>query len=465
MMVKKILFVVYDNESHISWFPQGIAYLASAVRDAGHEVTIYSQDIHHYSEEHLTKYLNENKFDVVAISTIGGYYQHDKLLLLSDAINSSKNRPYFIIGGHGPAPEIEYFLKKTKADAVGIGEGEITIVELLDALGDVEKLKKVKGIAFRDGDSVEVTQRRELIENIDEIKMPAYDLFDMNHYRLLRLPGADITDFVMPMLSGRGCTFECNFCYRLDKGFRPRSAESIIEEMKFLHETYGITYIAFSDELLMSSVERTKEFCEKLISSGLKIKWNCNGRLNYAKPELIKLMKESGCVFINYGIEAFDNQILKNMNKALTTDIIEAGVQATYNAGVGAGLNIIFGNIGENEETLQKGVDFLLKYDQHDQLRTIRPVTPYPGSPLYDEAISRGLLKDVEDFYTNKHTNSDLVSINFTELTNEEFDLALLKANSVLLENYYNHQKESSIKIAEDLYKNRNANFRGFRRV
>ncbi len=465
MNKKNILFVVYDNRSYVSWFPQGIAYLATAVRDAGHDVTIYNQDIHHYTEEHLTAYLDENKFDVVAISTIGGYYQHDKLMLLSEAINKSKNRPFYLIGGHGPAPEVEYFLRKTQADAVGIGEGEKTIVELIDALGDVEKLNKVKGIAYRVGDEVVTTEPRELIKNIDEIPMPAYDLFDMNYYRLLRLPGASDTDFTMPMLSGRGCTFECNFCYRLDKGFRPRSAENIIEEMKFLHENYGITYIAFSDELLMSSVERTREFCEKLIASGLKVKWNCNGRLNYAKPELLKLMKESGCVFINYGIEAFDNQILKNMNKALTTDIIEAGITATYAAGIGAGLNIIFGNIGENEETLQKGVDFLLKYDQHDQLRTIRPVTPYPGSPLYYEAIKRGLLKDIEDFYSNKHINSDLVSINFTELTDEEFDLALMKANTTLLENYYKHQKEGSIKIAEDLYKNRNSSFRGFRRV
>lgn len=462
---KKILFVVYDNKSYVSWFPQGIAYLAGAVRDAGHEVTIYNQDIHHYTDEHLTKYLDENKFDVVAISTIGGYYQHDKLMDLSKAINASKNRPYYIIGGHGPAPEVEYFLKKTKADVVGIGEGERTIVELIPALGDPEKLKTVKGIAYRVDDEVFVTEKRELIANIDEIPMPAYDLFDMNYYRLLRLPGADATDFVMPMLSGRGCTFECNFCYRLDKGFRPRSAENIIEEMRFLHENYGITYMAFSDELLMSSVERTKEFCEKLIASGLKVKWNCNGRLNYAKPELLKLMKESGCVFINYGIEAFDNQILKNMNKALTTDIIEKGIIATYEVGIAAGLNIIFGNIGENEETLQKGVDFLLKYDEHDQLRTIRPVTPYPGSPLYYEAISRGLLKDAEDFYNNKHINSDLVSINFTDLSDDEFDLALLKANTVLLNNYYKHQAESSIQIAEDLYKNRNAGFRGFRRV
>ena len=124
-------------------------------------------------------------------------------------------------------------------------------------------------------------------------------------------------------------------------------------------------------------------------------------------------MKKAGCVFINYGIEAIDNDVLKNMKKSLTTEIIIKGIQATLDAGVSPGFNIIFGNIGDNRQTLKKGVDFLLKYDDGSQMRTIRPVTPYPGSPLYYYAIENGLLKDCEDFYENKHTNSDLLAINF----------------------------------------------------
>ncbi|WP_342769759.1 radical SAM protein [Marinospirillum perlucidum] len=206
-----------------------------------------------------------------------------------------------------------------------------------------------------------MTRPRELIQDIEKIPMPAYDLFNIEHYRALRMPHASSTDFIMPVLSGRGCPFKCNFCYRMDKGFRARSPESIIEEIRFLQENYGITYIAFSDELLMSSVQRTEEICNALIKANVKIKWECQGRLNYAKPGLLKLMKMSGCVFINYGIEAFDNQILRNMKKGLTTKQIVEGIEATLDAGISPGYNIIFGNIGENFETLKKGVDFLLK--------------------------------------------------------------------------------------------------------
>ena len=109
----KILLVVYDNDSYIHWFPQGLAYIAAVLERRGDEVVIYNQDIHHYPDEHLTNFLNTRKFDVIGVSVIAGYYQYRKLLRISEAVNNSSQRPFYIIGGHGPSPEPEYFLKKT----------------------------------------------------------------------------------------------------------------------------------------------------------------------------------------------------------------------------------------------------------------------------------------------------------------------------------------------------------------
>ena len=231
----RILFVVYDNGSYIHQFPMGLAYIASVLLRDGYDITIYNQDMHHYPDEHLTQYLNENKFDVVGISIIAGYYQYKKLLIVSKAINKSKNRPTYLLGGHGPSPEPEFFLQKTKADIVVIGEGEETIKELMDALANKKSLEELKGIAYRQGDRVVVNQRRPLIKDVDSILRPAWHLFPINYYRLIRIgPHSQKTDFLMPVLSGRGCTFECNFCYRMDTGFRPRSNEAIIEEIEIL---------------------------------------------------------------------------------------------------------------------------------------------------------------------------------------------------------------------------------------
>lgn len=465
-MPMKILMVAYDNESYITWFPQGLAYLASAARNVGHEISVYQQDIYHYPDEHLTNYLNENNFDVVIVSVIGGYYQYKKLLKLSNAINSSKNRPNFkyLTGGHGPAADPEYFLKKTGADFVGIGEGEITIVELLDAIEHNKDLSKVDGIAyFDDKNNYVLTKKRELIENIDEIAMPAYDLFEMNHYSLLRLPNIKTTERCMPILSGRGCTFACNFCYRLDKGFRPRSAKSIIEEIRYLKNNYNIKYFAFSDELLMNSKKRTVDICQAFIDAKLDIVWDCNGRLNYADIPTLEKMKEAGCVFINYGIESLDDDTLQIMHKALTKKMIIEGIENTLKVGISPGLNIIYGNINEPLSAIDDAVEFLLKYDDHAQLRTIRPVTPYPGCELFKIAKEKGLVKDTADFYENKHTNSDLLAINFTKYSDEQIYEALHRANMKLINRYIENTKETMRKNCSNLYVNRDISFRGFR--
>ena len=206
-------------------------------------------------------------------------------------------------------------------------------------------------------------------------------MFPIEYYRLMRLPHSTNHDFVMPVLSARGCTFKCNFCYRMETGYRIRNAEAIVEEIRYLQKQYRINYIDFADELLMSSKTRVEELCQAFQKAKLKFKWFCNGRLNYAEPSILKLMKDTACVFINYGIEAFDDEVLKSMNKALTTRQIVNGIETTLDAGISPGFNIIFGNIGDNEQTLQKGVDFLLKYDDCAQLLNDPPSNTVSGVP------------------------------------------------------------------------------------
>jgi radical SAM superfamily enzyme YgiQ (UPF0313 family) len=459
----RLLFIVYDNESYISEFPIGIACLVAVLEKRGYEIDVYHQDIHHYPETHLLEYLNNNKYDFIGLAFIGGYWQYKKSLAISAAVNASKHRPFYCLGGHGPSPEPAYFLNKMQADAICIGEGDETILDLLDAVSNKRSLSTVKGIAWRDGGEVHVNERRPLIGDINALPFPAYHRFPMDVYRLLRMPHTTNKDFVACILSGRGCPFRCNFCYRMDKGFRPRADEVIIEEIRLLQKDYAINYIAFYDELLMSSEERVLSLCESFLRAGLKFKWECNGRLNYAKPEVLKVMKRSGCVFINYGIECMDDKILKTMHKALKTQQITSGIEATLAEGISPGFNIIFGNIGENKRTLKQGVEFLLRYDDGSQRRTIRPVTPYPGSELYYKAIEWGMLKDCADFYENKHTNSDLMTVNFTELSDDAFYDALMSANNELLNNYNSRLSRNTECELYNLYVKKDASFRGFR--
>ena len=464
----RVLMVVYDNDSYIHIFPMGLGALSGILKQEGYEAVVWSQDVHHYKDEELKTYLDNNHFDVVMISVIAGYSQYARLMGLSKAINESKDRPFYMLGGYGPTPEPEFFMGRTGADLICLGEGETTLPEIRATLGNKGSFKDVAGVAYWEDGKVVVNERRAQIEDLDTLPISDYKLFEMEHYRLYRAPNATSSDFCMPLMSGRGCTFRCTFCYRMDTGYRARDPEALMDEIEYLNKEFGITYISFQDDLLMTSVEHTEKVCAafaKRRKKGLKIKWNCNGRLNYCSLELLQLMKENGCVFINYGIESMDNTVLKFMKKGLRDDQIVKGIEATLEAGISPGLNMLFGNIADTRESLRKSVDFMLKYDDFAQMRTIRPVTPYPGSPLYHRAIEQGLLEGPADFYDNKHLNSDLICVNFTELSDEEYYEALHEANTTLLENYHNGARKRVQKQLDDLYKNRDASFRGFRHV
>ena len=465
-MALKVLFVVYDNGSYDHVFPMGVGALSAIVKRDGHDFTIWNQDMHHWPDDYLRTYLDENKFDVVVMSLIAGYYQYQKMKSLSKAINNSKNRPFYLMGGYGPTPEPEFFIKKSGCDVVAMGEGEVTISKLLDAVENKKSLKEVPGIAWLENGKLQQTPRAPLIHNLDSLPLTPYEKFPMEYYRMLRMPKVKSTDFCFPLMSARGCSFKCTFCYRMDPGYRIRTPEPLLDEIEMLYKDYGINYIAFQDDLLMSSVEHTEAVCLEFLKRDLPVRWNCNGRLNYCSEELLQLMKDAGCHFINYGIESMDQKVLNNMKKGLRPEMIVRGIEDTLKVGISPGLNFIFGNKGDNKKTIKAAVDFLLKYDDFAQKRTIRPVTPYPGSPLYYDAIKMGLLnKDnpAEDFYEKKHLNSDLICCNFTELSDEEFYESLRWANKTLMKNYYDRQRNSTLTQIDHLYDTKDASFRGFR--
>ncbi len=465
----KILLISYDNGSGIvSWPIQGLMYIARILQDSGHYVENYAQDQYHYSEEHLYNYLKNNRFDVVGISFVAGYYQYNKMKKIMKAINKLENRPTVIAGGHMFKPDPEYFLRKFDIDYIVNGEGINTIKELCPSDNtkyDPWLVDEIDGISHIDGflsDRYVQTKSRELIKNPDDIPFPAWDLYPMDYYALMKPPNASPTDRVFPVLSSYGCYANCCFCLRMEKGMRLRSPDNIVAEIKWLKEKYRINYIFFSDELFIVSKKRALELSNAFLEADLNIKYWCCGRLDRVDKEVLDLMKESGCVFINYGIESYDDEMLKVINKKLTVAQIDVGVEVTLEVGISPGLNLMFGNKGETFEVLHKGKDFLLKYDDQAQIRTIRVVTSYPGTPLFYDAVKMGKIKDIEDFYENKHTNSDLLSVNFTKYSDEQIHKELFKVNATLLENYHNKAEKKQRDQLERLYYGDGV-FRGFR--
>ena len=454
----KILLIVYDNGSHIPFFPQGIAYLTAALQEKGHQVSIWMQDMHHKPETYLIELLSGGGYDLVGLGFVAGYWQYRKAKKIAEAVNKSTYRSAFkfVLGGHGPAAAPEYFMDLLEADAVFVGEADKTLPAYADG-----KLTASDNI-------FDATMWGAV--DPDATPWPAYDMFPIEAYRLIRWPTSTPEDFCMPILSGRGCPYKCTFCYRMQDGhFKPRDPEHVIEEMLFLHDGYGINHFQFSDELFMSSKKRVFEFCDAILAHDVAsqipgFKWDCNGRLNHAGFKTLKLMKRAGCEYVNYGIEAIDNGVLKNIKKGLMVQAIHEGVNNTLEAGLVPGLNLIWGSPGDDLDTLKRAEEFLLRYDTCKELRTIRPVTPYPGSQMYYDAINDGLIEGPEDFYEYHHVNSDLLTINQTGLADDEFHAALSKANRRLIRNYYNKKCWQAEESARELYSGEN-DFRGFREV
>ena len=212
----------------------------------------------------------------------------------------------------------------------------------------------------------------------------------------------------------------------------------------------------------MLSEKRVAEFHELIMKDNIKIRYWCTGRFNIVNSNILKMLKETGCQIIDYGIEQFDNYALEKMNKKLTEEQIVKGIELTQKHDITIAFNIIFGNTGDTRESLKKSLALLDKYNDFGQLRVIRPVTPYPGTALYKEALNRGLLTGPEDFY-NKHINVELPTCNFTDIPDGEFISLLHSANTDIIKKYYNHLCETTLEQFKEVYSGKDLSFRGGR--
>ena len=234
----------------------------------------------------------------------------------------------------------------------------------------------------------------------------------------------------------------------MTNGLRLRSIENVIEEIKTLKERYGINYFFMQDELFVSSKKRIFEFAEALSKEETKIKYACDSRVNIIDEGLLEALKESGCQYLDYGFESMDDDVLKKMHKGQTSKQNYKAAKLTAKVGIPFNMNILWGNIGDTAESLEKNMEFIKEFDSCSNIRTIRPPTPYPGCELFDYAIEKGLLKDVDDFF-NKFTNSEKLTVNFTDIPDDEFYALLYNANSYLVGRYFRHKAKS---LADDFY-------------
>lgn len=451
----KVLLIVHDNYQEDNVFPLGLGYIAAVLKRRGAEVSICCMDVFHYTNDQLAEYLSNHEFDLIGLGFMAPRFKRgvDKLC---NVISENKKEAWFVLGGHGPTPIPEYFLQKTGADIVIVGEAEETIIELLYCkLHNPENLSSIRGVAYRNGDKIMVNERRNPVAKLDSIPFPEWELFPMDKYTsCLKFPSMQDGDKAFPVITSRGCINECSFCHRMESGIRVRSLTNIVEEMNMLNTSYGINYFFFADELSIISKKRVFEFAKLLKENSLNVMYRMDCRVDLFDEEVAKVLKDSGCVFMNIGFESTDQNVLNMMNKNVTVEQNIKAAEIAHKHGVGIGLNFIWGLPGDNEESLRRNAEFIKKYNLYDQIRTIRPVTPYPGSPLYYEAIRKGLLRGPDEFF-EKFKNSDLYMVNFMGIPEEKIYQLLYEVNKELIIDHFqhtNHNMDAANRLIEHFY-------------
>ena len=383
-----------ETSEKIEFFtpPLSIAYLAGALRDDGHRVQLIDNAVENLSLEEIISRVRDS--DIVGVTSTTPTFS--TAVRYIEAIKSELPNVFVIAGGVHVSFMPDEALKKG-ADAVCIGEGERTIVELAERIERGGDMADLRGICYREGERIKFNPPRRFEENLDALPLPAYDLLPMEKYSVV---GRRLEYF--PVISSRGCPFGCIYCVTsrfMGKKFRAKSAVRVGEELQWLMDEFGAKQIAFSDDTFTLNRKRVEEICREMKERGLDIRWSCSSRVDTVSGELSSTMAGAGCTLIYFGVESASENVLKFYRKKIDIKKAKDAVSTVKKKGMLAACSFILGAPMETEsemmETIETAVRLNPDYAQFSVL------TPYPGTELYETAKkNQWLLTEDFDEYT-----------------------------------------------------------------
>ena len=415
-------------------FPSGLGYLASELLNAGYEVEVLDINGLRYSKPEVEAIIEASSADIFGVGGLITVYKYIKWLI--QEIKRYHPDKKVIAGGSAASSIPRTFLENTQADIAVIGEGEKTIVELVQALEEKVDLRGLPGIWHKNSDGAILSNSmRPAIKNLDTISFPAWDLFPMDIYLQNPVGSPNIakwengmsgmeTPFTMNVLPSRGCPYKCIYCYHDFMGakYRHRSGQNILDEITYIVERYGVSYIHFTDDDFVINRKHVMNFCELLIESGLNIQWGSSGRVNLMTEELLAKMAEAGCIWIGYGIESGSQKMLDTMKKQVTVEQARRAIQLTQKYIRSVDCSFMIGTPGETRKTIMETIEFCKELNLAPEV--IFFATPYPGTELYRLARRNNMIGNEEDFVLGLWEQGEKITVNLTEFSDVElFDL------------------------------------------
>lgn len=409
--------------------PIGLAYIAGALQAEGHDVALidglaesfdtrhaWGHDCYLYglSLDEIMSRIDEDT-DMIGVSAAFSF----EWPMCRDLIARLRGRfpdAYLIGGGEHITALPEMSMREAPMDAAVLGEGEETIVSLVNAcLQPAFDPATIEGIVYRtpNGD-IAVNPRHNRIRSIDDINRPAWDLMPIREY-LDRGYGFGVTrGRSMPVIASRGCPYQCTFCSNplmWTTRWVARSVDNMLDELQHYQDVYGAENFDFYDLTAIVKKAWIVEFCAKIKERGMSFTWQLPSgtRTEAIDGEVAGLLYESGCRNLSYSPESGSDSVLKRIKKKIKRDSVVNSLRGSVEAGMNVKLNLMFGFPGETYKEIRESFVFICRIawaGGHDL--SIWAFSPYPGSELFDDLYKQGKLKMDEAYYDDLRSYSDM---------------------------------------------------------
>jgi anaerobic magnesium-protoporphyrin IX monomethyl ester cyclase len=375
---------------HLPFALLGLGYLAAVLEKNQYEVDVIDCDVLKLSYEDFKSELAKRQPDIVGITSTTLTYKSG-LQLTKIAKEVCPNCLTVMGGSHVTFWDDKALQECPELDVIVRKEGEYTLLELVQKVEAGESFGDVLGITYRKDGKIVRNPDRPYIEDLDSLPFPARHLWPTERLR-------EYED-ILYLAASRGCIFWCEFCATVrmhGRKFRMRSPKNIVDELEFLHKTYGVDKFTFCDDAFTADQARIAELCREITDRKLKIKWNCGTRVDMLTKELLLKMREAGCISVWTGVESGSQEVLDAMNKGITIEQTVRVYSWIRELGLKPVPNVILGFPGETKESAWKTIKFVEKISP-DEVGFYNVATPFPGTPMYDTVKKNDWLK-VTDF-------------------------------------------------------------------
>lgn len=373
-------------------FPFQLAYSAAFLEQAGFEVLLVDAIAEDITEDLFLERIRRFAPDLVVLEVSTPSFNGDLRLggIVKEAVGKSGLLAF--CGPHAPMAEPAFLDSHSFVDLVLVGEYELTLKSLAEALRDNRDMSSVPGIVFRDEHGRAVaTGKGEIVENVDDFPWPARHFLPMEKY--FDNPGS-IPEPALQMWASRGCPFRCSYCIwpQLLGGsvYRPRSSAGILDEIEDVFARYNYKSVYFDDDTFNIGKERMLEFCREKKRRGLTFPWAIMARADLMDREILEAMVAVGLKAVKYGVESADPRLLERVEKKMDLDRSIANIRLTKSLGIKVHLTFMFGIPGETWESVERTIR--LARDLNPESVQFSIMTPLPGTRIYDELLATGHL-------------------------------------------------------------------------